>query len=55
MINTSKLSLKDFENRTKENIHERAGRFYDYYLQNKEQQHSNYRIKMWQWCRNSID
>ncbi len=38
------LSLKDFENNTKFSIEERAKKFYEYYLFNKEKQHSNYRI-----------
>lgn len=44
MKSEQKLSLKDFENRTKENVYERANRFYEYFLQSKERQHSNYRI-----------
>ncbi len=38
------LSLKDFENTTKLSIKDRATAFYEYYLYNKRQQYSNYRI-----------
>lgn len=38
------LSLKDFENTKKLSINDRATDFYEYYLHNKEKQHSNYRI-----------
>ncbi len=45
MINQSKdLSLKDFDNNTKLTINERAEKFYEFYLYNKEKKHSNYRI-----------
>ncbi len=41
---SKKQSLKDFENSTKLTINGRAEEFYEYYLFNKEKQHSNYRI-----------
>lgn len=40
----SKKTIKDFENKTNQTIHERAEDFYEYYLFNKEQQRANYRI-----------